>query len=655
MYDAGVLLTPLLLGLPGHGIDLAAMDRSVKVESPTDLYRFANGRWLDGAAIPPDKTRVGVADEVQERNLAILRKICERQAAARQPLSTAGGKVGLMYRLAMDRARADRLGIAPLRPELARIDAACDPRDLLREIAHLQSIGVNLGFYAGPNTDDKDTTRMLYTIGQPASILGDRDLYLGGDERAKAARAQYLETEGEFLKLAGLPQAGAAQALGLETALARASSTPVELRDPAANYHRVPLSALKAMTPHTPWDAYFGEIGVHPAQVIVMQPKALGTFDALVASRPTAEWRSLLRVALLNAYAPDLSDAYFEQSFALSHVLTGQRAPAPRWKRAIGAVDTNIGEAMGRLYVREAFPPEAKAKAEAMVHNVLAALHTRVAELDWMSDLTKKAALAKLSAAVVKIGYPDKWRDYSTLHLRDDSFAANVMRANAFEWRRNLAKLGRPVDRSEWVMTPPTLNAYYNPYWNEIVFPAAILQPPFFDPKATAASNYGAVATVIGHEITHGFDDSGSQFDLTGLRREWWTKDDRARYDAKGRAIVAQYGAYKSPAGYPVNGRLTEGENIADVGGLTIAYLAYRRSLDGVEPPVRDGLTGDQRFFVAFAQIWRAKVRPESERMSLSTDPHSPRPVRVAGSVADLPAFYRAFGLPVPENLPHVW
>ncbi len=646
---------PLFVALPGHGIDLAAMDRSVKVESPADLFRFANGRWLDNTPIPADKSIVGSFVDIYERNLALLRRIGERQATARQPLTTVGGKVGLMYRLAMDEGRANRLGAAPLRPEMARIDAVQDAKSLLREIAHLESIGVTAGFNAGPNVDDKDTTRLLYAIGQPQPILGDRDLYLGSDARAKAARTQYLKSEGAYLGLAGLPKAAANQALALETALAKVSSTPTELRDPATNYHRMPLSALKAMAPHTPWDDYFGEVGVRPAQVNVMQPKALQGFDALVASRPMAEWRSLLRVALLNAYAPNLSDAYFKQSFALSRVLTGQQAPEPRWKRSLRTVDGSIGDALGQLYVREAFPPEAKAKARAMVRDVLAALHTRIQELDWMSDATKKAALAKLSTVVVKIGYPDRWRDYSALRLKDDSLATNVMRVSAFEWNRNLVKLGKPIDRSEWSMTPPTVNAYYNPYWNEIVFPAGILQPGFFDPKADDASNYGAIAAVIGHEITHGFDDQGSQYDLTGLRRDWWTKEDKARYDAKGKAIVAQYGGYKSPSGYAVNGALTEGENIADIGGITLAYLAYRKSLNGVEPPVRDGLTGDQRFFVAWAQNWRIKVRPESERMRINMDSHSPDSVRAAGPVADLPAFYRAFGLPVPENLPQVW
>ena len=648
-------LIPLVAALPGHGIDLAAMDRSVKIESPADLNRFANGKWLEGTPLPADKSYIGTFDDVYERNLVILKRICERQAAARPPLSTVGGKVGLLYRLSMDPARADRLGAAPLRPELARIDEVRDAKGLLREIAHLETIGVNVGFSAGPGLDDKDAARVVYTLGQPQSILGDRDLYLGSDARAKAAQAQYLRSEGAFLRLAKLPEVGAAQALALETALAKTSSTPVELRDVPANYHRMPYDALKVLAPHTPWNAYFDEVGVRPAQVNVTQIKALKGFDAFVTTRPMAEWRSLLRVALLNGYAPDLSDAYFAQAFSLTRVLTGQQTPTPRWKRAIQKVDGAVGEALGQLYVREAFPPEAKVKAQAMVHNVLVALHTRIVELDWMSEATKKQALAKLSTVRVKIGYPDRWRDYSALRLEDDSLAANAMRANAFEWRRQLAKLGKPVDRGDWDMTPPRVNAYYNPYWNEIVFPAGILQPGFYDPKADDASNYGAIAAVIGHEITHGFDDQGSQYDLTGLRRDWWTKADKARYDAKGKAIVTQYGGYKSPSGYGVNGALTEGENIADIGGLTIAYLAYRKSLDGKEPPVLDGLTGDQRFFVAWAQNWKSKIRPEMEKMYINTDGHSPDPVRAMGPVADLPAFYKAFGLPVPENLPHVW
>lgn len=658
-YSGGVL-SLLAAAMFSRGINLDAMDRSAVISSPADLNQFANGSWSKVAKIAPDKMSSGVWDEMEERNRALLRSICERAAKSNRPLSTNEGKVGLMYRLGKDRARADRQGVRPLREELAEIGLVNDRRSLARELGRLTLVhsltdSSTPGFAVGVNQDDKDPGRMLVTIIQGGQILPDRDLYLQNDDRGKGARKAYVFVGENYLKLAGLT-GDPARSLALEKGLAQASSTPVQLRDLEANYHVLTLAKLRKLTPHFDWSAYFGALGIAPPKLVnVNQPRFLAAFNRAVASESMATWRTYLRLHLLQSYAPHLSEAFVAQKTALDKVLYGTEQALPRWKRAISATDGTVGEALGRLYVQVAFTPAAKQRANVMVENVKAAMGDRIRTAAWMAPATKRQALAKLRTLRVKIGYPDRWIDYSKLRLKDDSLAQNVMRGRAFEWRRQLAKLGKPIDRNDWGMTTPTINAYENPYWNEIVFPAGIMQPPFFDLRYDDAVNYGIMGSIIGHELSHDFDDQGSQFDETGRRRNWWTAEDKRRFDAAGKAIVDQYEKYKSSNGYPVIGRLTLGENIGDVAGVAISFDAYKRSLKGKQAPEIDGFTGEQRFFLAWAQGWRTKMRPEIDKMLSNTNPHSPDNARVEGPAADNPNFYKAFGLPVPPKLPRVW
>jgi len=639
-----------------HGIDLKGMDRNVKVVSPKDLNSFANGKWIKDTPIPNDRIYVGLAPDVLERTQLRLKKICEREAAAKKPLNTVEGMVGLMYRLSMDEKRAERAGITPLLPELKKIDGIRDANGLMRVLADLNGIGVSGGFDVQVNQDDKDPTHNIFIIGQPEFILKDRDFYLKDDARGKEAVSRYFEVISTFLSLAKLPHDGATDALEMEVKFAEASSSPVQLRDQNANYHPMAVSDLRDLMPHTPWGEYFSALGTLPTRINVRQLGAMKRFDEMVTTVPMEQWRAFLRVKLLVEYAPELSGIFVSGDQYLKQLISGAKGDALRWSQATARVEKGaFGSALGQLYILETFGPEAKVRARRMIQNLQDALHDRISELDWMSPETKRHALDKLAQVRVEVGYPDKWTDLSDLHLQDDTLAENVIRIYRWEEKRALSSLKKPVDHSEWPFSPTTMNAFYSPRLNEVLFPAAILQKGFFDPEAEDAYNFGAIGAMIGHELTHGFDDTGSQFDGTGTRRKWWTPEDKVKFDAKGKEIVAQFSAYKSDGGLQVDGKLTEGENIADVGGLAIAYLAYRKSLNGVEPPVKDGLTGDQRFFVAYAQIWRLKLRPEIEKYLITNDTHAPETVRILGPVADFPPFYKAFGLPVPANLPHVW
>jgi putative endopeptidase len=446
------------------------------------------------------------------------------------------------------------------------------------------------------------------------------------------------------------PQAAASGAdtiLRIETKLAEASRTPVQLRDREKQYNKLTAAKLAALTPQVDWALYFKTAAIaEPADVIVGQPEFLTRLNELIASVPATDWRTYLRWHVVHSMAPYLSSKFENEDFRFeSGVLRGIKQMQPRWKRAVTAIDQLMGEALGRLYVEKYFKPAAKERMDELVKNLITAYHDRLRSLDWMGPETKKHAIDKLAAITPKIGYPDKWRDYSALQIGTDSYAENVMRAEAFDIRYRLSKLGKPVDRTEWGMTPPTVNAYYNPSMNEIVFPAGILQPPFFNANADDAVNYGAIGAVIGHEITHGFDDQGSRYDPDGNMRNWWTSEDRARFNAKTDKLVKQYDAQVPLEKLHVNGRLTLGENLADLGGVAIAYAAYQKSLHGQPAPVIDGFTGPQRFFIGFAQVWRGTSRDAEQRLRLRTDPHSPPIVRATVPVSNIQAFYDAFGI----------
>lgn len=638
------------------GLNLSMMDRSITIQTPEDLPKLAYGTWLRKVQIPADKPMVDNFESVFDRNQTILRGILESAAKRQEAASTPVGRVGLFYRVAMDQGRANRLGMRPISAELREIANIRNARDVARVLGDFQSKGISAGFNCGPNQDDLNPNRLLATFQQGGQILPDRETYWspGGAPLRKA----YGTVGTKLFGLAGLPDpVGQTQAaLNLETALAKVSSAPVELRNVAANYHVLTAKQAQKLTPAFDWATFWRASGVRPQTTLnVNQPKFFAGFSKLLQTAPMSQWRSYLRMQLLYGESAYLSDAAANARFILGSTLTGQPKMPDRWKRAQSSVDGAIGDDLSRLYVAKAFSPAAKAKVETLVRNLLLSLGDRIPKLVWMEPATKRKAVEKLKHFRIKVGYPDTWKTYAGLELRDDSWVQNVQRGNAFEWRRQWAKMGKPIDRSEWGMTASTVNAYYNPYNNEIVFPAGILQPTFYNPNADDAANYGAIGMVIGHEITHGFDDQGSQFDAYGKRQNWWTAADAKNFKEAGEAIVKQYGALKDPYGVPVNGQLTLGENMADIGGLAIAYEAYHRSLKGKEAPVIDGWTGDQRFFLAASQAFRGKIRKEFSAMLTSVDPHSPDSLRSYVPESDHPAFYRSFGLEAPKNLPHVW
>ncbi len=652
--SAGAAPAPVTVTAPAfHGVDPGGMDPQAK--PCQDFWRFANGRWLARNPIPADEPAWSVNNEIDERNFAILHQILDEAAAdtGAAPDSIAG-KVGRFYRLGMDAAGIDADGAKPLAPEFSRIDGVRDAGGLEDEIARLHREGVDAGFAFFAGQDDKDSARVIGQIYQSGLGLPDRDYYFDADAKSQAIRAAYVAHVARMFGLLGDPAAQAAAeaqtVMAMETRLAGASMTRVAQRDPNAVYHKMTLAQMDGLTPGVTWDRYFAGIGLaRPGDLNVAQPAFVALVGAMLSDAPLADWRTYLRWHLINGAARSLSAPFADEDFAFNRTtLEGVTAQRPRWKRVLAATDGELGEALGELYVARAFTPDAKARALVMVNNIKAALRDDLVTLPWMSAPTRAQALHKLDTLVVKIGYPDRWRDYSALKLDSGSYVGDVMEADEFEFQRNLDKIGRPVDRTEWGMTPPTNNAYYDPQKNEIVFPAGILQPPFFDAQADDASNYGEIGATIGHEMTHGFDDQGRQYDAQGDLTDWWTGADAKNFAVRADAIAAQYDRFVPVDDAHINGRLTLGENIADIGGLKLAYLALEKSLQG-RPRVKiDGYTPEQRFFIAYAQSWRANIRPELIRERLTTDPHSTDEYRVLGPVADMPEFYQAFGCPTP-------
>ncbi|MBX6325640.1 MAG: M13 family metallopeptidase [Chthoniobacterales bacterium] len=636
-------------------LDPRNMDASVKPQD--DFYLYANGGWLKSNPVPPDYSRWSSFDELSEKNLNALHKIAEKAASTKSSADTAPEtqKVGDFYASGMDQKTIDAKRIAPLAEELTRIDAIKNRADLLKAIAHLHSVGVDALFRFGAGQDAKDSNREIAQAHQGGLGLPDRDYYLKTDEDSKKKRAAYVDHIKKMLTLLGEPARQAAEdaqkIMRLETSLARASRTRVELRDPQKNYNKMPQAELQKLTPDWNWADYFKEINLSdPGDINVGQPDFFKAANALFATTPIEDWKTYLRWHLIDDAAQELSDDFVNEDFNFNgRVLRGTKEIKPRWKRVVNATDHALGEALGKLYVAEYFPPEAKARALEMINNLKEALADRIKNLGWMDEPTKQEALKKLAAMNVKIGYPDKWRDYSALQIDRGPYVLNAMRAANFEVNRELKKIGKPVDRTEWEMTPPTVNAYYNPQMNEIVFPAGILQPPFFDPKADDAVNYGGMGAVIGHEMTHGFDDQGRQFDAAGNLRDWWTKHSAEEYDKRRKAVVEQYSQYEPLPGAHINGELTQGENIADIGGLKLAYAALQKALDK-NPQARnqkiDGFTPEQRFFLGWAQAWRTNQRDDDLRLRLVTDPHSPPHYRCNGPLANMPEFQKAFNIP---------
>jgi predicted metalloendopeptidase len=629
------------------GIATEYIDPSVRPQD--DFYEYLNGKWMKTVEIPADKSSWGSFAKLRDDTLPQLRGIIEKAAAGNPAKGTDAQRIGDYYASFMDEAKLEQLGITPLNGELAKIAALKDKSELPALLAHLGKIGVNVPYDFGIHQDNKDSTKYVADIYQSGLGMPDRDYYLKADDAKLAdAKAKYLAHVEKTLALAGDKNAAAnAKAIvDFETELAKVQWTKVELRDPIKAYNKVPLADMAKVAPDYDWNAYLQATGIagKTTYVIVSQPTYLKGFAEISNKTSLDTWKAYLTMHLVDAYASYLNKAFVDERFDFyGKTLSGVKEMEPRWKRGVGAIEHSQGESLGKLYVAEYFPPERKARMEALVKNLLAAYKQSIDKLDWMSPATKKEAQAKLAKFTPKIGYPNKWKDYSALVVVRDDLVGNVMRSREVEYNRELNKLGKPIDRDEWGMTPQTINAYYNPEMNEIVFPAAILQPPFFDANADDAVNYGGIGAVIGHEISHGFDDQGAQYDGDGNLRDWWTEADHKNFKAKTAMLVNQYNQFEPIPGYHVNGELTLGENIADNSGLAIAYKAYKISLKGKKAPVIDGLTGEQRLYMGWAQVWRTKMREQQQIVQVKTDPHSPGQFRANGTLRNQPGFYDAF------------
>ena len=662
-----LLMVGLFLILPTKGSQIMAQNKSTgnsippldpvnmdtTVNPAENFYEYANGGWVKKNPIPAAYSRWGSFSELYDRNLDILHSIAEKSATAKNAARGSDTQlVGDFYFSGMDTSAIDKDGIGPIEPYIREIDAIKNTAELQSVIEKLQRKGVNLLFYFTSQQDLKNSEMMIATVFQGGLSLPDRDYYTKTDEQSKEILTEYDNYLRKMFSLLGenkkTATRNAALVSRLETRLAKASMTRVEMRDPKATYNMTSVAKLGSLTPGFSWNSYlkyFNLSGVR--SVNVAQPKFVKEVGGMLKSVSLKDWKVYLKWHLVNAMAPYLSKKFVDEHFHFyGTVLTGAKELQPRWKRVLQRVDQQVGFALGRLYVTDHFSPKAKARAEEMVHNLEAAFAQRIRGLDWMSEKTKKQALIKLKAIVNKIGYPDKWKSYKGLEIDRGPYVLNVMRANEFNFDYEINKIGKKVDRTEWQMTPPTVNAYYDPSMNEIVFPAGILQPPFFNPDADDAVNYGGMGAVIGHEMTHGFDDQGSQFDANGNLKNWWSKTDAANFKKKAEVLVKQFDSYTVLDSLHVNGNLTEGENIADLGGVSIAFQAFENTLKGKPRPAKiDGFTPEQRFFLAWAQMWRENDRPQALRQRLIVDPHSPNEFRCNGPLSDFPPFYEAFGV----------
>ena len=636
------------------GVSKATFDASVRAQD--DLFRHVNGGWIASATIPPERPLYGAFIQLAEKAEGEVRAIIEESSKKADDAPGAESqKVGDLYASFMDEGRVDSLGLKPIEDDLSAVDALKDKAAFAKLLGDLQRRGLASVFDAGVSTDAKQSDRYVVYLDQGGLGLPDESYYR--EETFKDTRTAYLAHVEAMFKLAGAadPKASAEKVVTLETRLAKAHWDRVKRRDRTLTYNKKDLKALAELTPGFDWPAWMASAKVDGVtEVIVQEPDFFTAMAKALDDVPLDDWKLWLKWKVLHEAAPFLSKPFVDENFAFyGKTLTGAPEIRPRWKRGVELVGQALGEAVGKIYVEKHFPPASKARMEALVKNLTDAYREDIASLEWMSPETRAKALEKLAKFTPKIAYPGKWRDYAKMEVRRDDLMGNVERAAAFEHDRGVAKLGKPVDKGEWFMTPQTVNAYYNPGLNEIVFPAAILQPPFFDPEADDAVNYGAIGAVIGHEIGHGFDDQGSKSDGDGNMVNWWTDADRKEFDARSKALTEQYNGFetKQLPGMKVNGALTIGENIGDLGGLTIANKAYKRSLRGSEAPTIDGLTGDQRFFIGWAQVWRIKYRDAELKRRLTIDPHSPGEFRCNGVVRNLPEFYSAFGVKEGDKL----
>ena len=656
---AGSLLTMLAFhsihpaDQPKSGIIVENMDKSVTPGN--NFMAYVNGSWMKKTEIPADKPSFGVGSMVNDKAQEDVKEIIEKAAAGKFAEGSEAQKIGDLYGSYMNNAVRDAIGVKPLAVDLKKIDALKDVKELAAYFAYAGKIGNMAPFGIGVSEDFKDPKKYMLLTWQGGLGLPDREYYFNKDAKSEEIRAKYVAHIEKMLTLAGIAGAKlkASEIMALETLLASKQMKKEETRNIAGLYNKYAAGQLKTLMPDFDWAAMLSAAGVKsPDSVVVAQVNYTKDLNAIIKDTPIDTWKTYLKWSLVNGAAGALNTALDEENFAFNGtILNGVPKQRPQWRRAVGVVNGSLGEMVGKLYVEKHFSPEAKARMLQLVGNLLKAYEVSITNLEWMSPETKKQALAKISKFTPKIGYPDKWRDYSTLKIVKNDLYGNLTRSTAFEYNRMISKLGKPVDKTEWGMTPQTVNAYYNPPLNEIVFPAAILQPPYFDMNADDAVNYGGIGAVIGHEIGHGFDDQGSTFDGDGVMRNWWTPTDLAEFKKRTSALISQYNSFQVFNDLSLNGEYTLGENIGDLGGLTIAIKAYHASLNGKEAPVLDGFTGDQRVFIGWGQVWLNKSREQAIRKQVATDPHSPAKFRINGVVRNVPEFYTAFNVKPGDSL----
>lgn len=652
VLGTGTLAAGAQLGQKGF-LDRNNMDLSV--HPGNDFYTYANGNWVKNNPIPPKETRWGSFNQLRDFNINAVKMILEKAAAEKN--AAAGSitrRVGDFYAAGMDSAVIEKLGYTPIQKDLLRIASIKNLAGVLKEMNYLRSNGIAsplYSFFVGQ--DRKNVENMIPQLSQGGIGLSDRDYYLKEDTRSREIRAAYSELMVQLFTLTGTPatkaEENARAIFRIEQQLAKAQLSRVELRDAYRTYNKFSLADLSRKTPQLQWQQILPALKVTGQDsILVNNPAFFVAADSLLQTVPVADWKTYLQWYVLRGAAPYLSSAFVDANFAFNQVVTGQKVPTPRWQRVASLTDGNIGELLGQLYVKDYFKPAAKARMEELVSNLRKAYANRIQQLDWMSDATKQKALAKLAAFRPKIAYPDKWQTYDGLAINRNSFFQNIRNADAWGYHYMVSRLGKPVDRERWGMTPATVNAYYNATLNEIVFPAGILQFPFFDPDADDAVNYGGIGAVIGHEMSHGFDDNGSKYDADGTLRNWWTDEDRSKFEIKADALAHQFDGYTVLDTLHVNGKLTLGENIGDLGGLNVAYEAFKMTKQGQSNELIDGLTPDQRFFLSWAQVWRTNTLPQTAAQLLKTDTHSPGQYRAIGPLVNMDAWYEAFD--VKEN-----
>lgn len=642
----------------GKTIFLNSANMDISVNPGNDFYTYASGTWVKNNPVPDKETRWGSFNELIDFNINAVKSILEKAAIYKTaPAGSVTRRVGDFYSAGMDSITIEKLGFTPIKADLGRIEVIKDKADILKEINYLRSHGIAsplYGFYTGQ--DRKNVEHMIPQLSQGGIGLSDRDYYLKDDKRSQNIRSAYAKYITTLFELTGTPNAQAetnANAIfNIEKQLAAAQLSRVEMRDAYRTYNKFAVDDFSKTTPQLNWKQILISLKA-PGQdsILVNNPSFFVTADSLLNVVPIDDWKTYLKWYILRDAAPYLSTPFVDASFAYNQVISGQKVQTPRWQRMSSLTDRSIGELLGQLYVKEYFKPAAKERMAELVANLRKAYANRIKQLDWMSDATKEKALAKLAAFHPKIAYPDKWENYDGLVIAPNTFFKNLR--NVDEWRYNfmVSRLGEPVDRTRWGMTPPTVNAYYNATLNEIVFPAGILQFPFFDPNADDAINYGGIGAVIGHEMSHGFDDNGSKYDADGTLRNWWTDEDRTKFEAKAAALVKQYDGYAVLDTLHVNGKLTLGENIGDLGGLNVAYEAFKMTKEGQSNEKIDGFTPDQRFFLSWAQVWRGNILPQEAAQRIVTDSHSPGPYRTIGPIVNMDAWYKAFDVKEGDKL----